>query len=130
MKLVLWDYINKYELTKCGGIESGPSINDAPVSGDNRLVDAVTDHHHISLALGNVHVFLVQSRRYVDQEVTVTTVSFVWRGCNGVVYGREVSRPVLIHRHNVAHLNSVYIRLEKLSPSHGVVNGTCFFRHL
>lgn len=43
----MWNkaYHISYGRTKSGGVESGPTVNDAPVTGNNRTVDSVTDHH-------------------------------------------------------------------------------------
>lgn len=50
-----------YGRTKSGGVESGPTVHDAPVTGNNRTVDSVTDHHKIPFAFRNHYVFVINT---------------------------------------------------------------------
>lgn len=58
----------KLELTDGGGTESGPTVDDVPVSFDLSFSDAVSEEHDIGLLLINVNVLEVSSGLNVYHE--------------------------------------------------------------
>lgn len=94
-------------LTKRGGIEGGPAVNDTPITGDDGLINAISDHHQVPLVLRNRHIFFINSGRHEDQEIPVGRSRVVRRRRNRLIDGGEISAAVLTDNDDVPDRNLV-----------------------
>lgn len=109
-----------YLLTQRSRVESGPPIKIIPITGNNRFINPISDHHHIPLPLGNQHILFINTSIYINQIIPVTAISLIGSRINRIRYRRKITRPILAHHHHTIHQHSVVrgLRQSPTGPRH------------